>query len=284
MAWMTAYAVLFLTLFATMLLPLWRRDPITRFFSTGMLLAMFPVCSGFPSDRLLVFVGIGAMGLIAQLAASATTFGARSFSAFLLFVHLGLAPPLLALRARFIDYQAPTSVALRTIPSSPDIATKSVVLVNPPNDLFQVYVSAARAVRGEPYPVHLWGLADVVTWVDATRVDDHTLVIHPAQGFLEHDGDQMLRDPRTPLPAGAEVILGGMKATVLDSTPDGRPSSVSFRFDAKLEDPQLIWLCWTREGYAPWTPPQLGETKRLPAHDFRRFILDLEDRLRAMGS
>ena len=71
-----------------------------------------------------------------------------------------------------------------------------------------------------------------------------------------------------------------MTATVLEAMPDGRPASVSFRFDAPLEDSKLEWFCWTREGYAPWRLPAIGETTRLPAHDFRRFILDIEDRLK----
>ncbi len=283
MAWMTVFALLFLAVIAWAVAPLWRRDPVTRFFATGMLLATFPICGAFPSDRLLVFVGIGAMGLIAQLIATAATTSARALATFLVVVHVVLAPPLLALRSRFIDYQLPTDFALRTFPSSPEIASKSVVLVNPPHDLFQVYIEAIRAFRGEPRPLHLWGLASVTTWVDVTRVDAHTLLIHPEHGFLEHEGQRMFRSAEHPLTPGSEVRLSGMTATVLDSTAAGQPSSVLFHFDAPLEDPSLVWLEWTRQGYAPWPLPAVGATVRLPAFDLGRFTLDVEDRLWAGG-
>ena len=72
-----------------------------------------------------------------------------------------------------------------------------------------------------------------------------------------------------------------MKVTVSALTPDGRPAEALFQFDTPLDDPSMVWLVWTRDGYARWTPPSIGETAHLPAHDVRRAVLDIEDALTA---
>jgi lysylphosphatidylglycerol synthetase-like protein (DUF2156 family) len=60
-------ALIFLVLVAFVFVPLLRRDQTARFWAAGMLLSVLPICATFPSDRLLTFVGIGTMALIAQL-------------------------------------------------------------------------------------------------------------------------------------------------------------------------------------------------------------------------
>jgi hypothetical protein len=275
--WMIGVAIGVLLLLAAAMTPLWRRDPTARFFATGLLLASFPVCAAFPSDRLLLFVGIGGMGLLAQLIATAEGIPTRVGATFLAITHLVFGPPLLLLKSHYLDYAQPNDMADRTIPSSPDVATKTVVLVNPPNDLFYVYVPATRVVRGVPSPARIRGLAPVTTTVDVTRVDDRTLRIRPPNGYLEHEPERMLRSLATPFARGEIVDLPGMKVTITDVTADGRPAEALFRFDVPLEDPGLVWECWTRDGYVPWPVPPVGETVRLPAHDVRRAMLDVED-------
>ena len=279
LAWMLAYAALALALLGAAMYRVWRRDPVARFFATGLVLAAVPVCGAFMSDRLLLFVGVGAMGLVAKLVEGALSFGERTASAFLLFVHLGLGPPLLALRAHFNDYQVWIDAADKTIPRSADVTTKTVVIVNPPNDLFFCYVPAVRAVRGEPAPARIRGLADVVTRVDVTRIDERTLRVRPSEGFLGHEPERMLRGAVRSLKVGSVVETPGMTVTVSALTSDGRPAEALFRFDEPLEAPSLRWLSWTREGFAPWTPPPVGEVVHLPAHDVRRAVLDIEDML-----
>ena len=39
---------------------------MARFFGCAMLLAVIPICATFSMDRLLMFVGIGAFGLLAR--------------------------------------------------------------------------------------------------------------------------------------------------------------------------------------------------------------------------
>ncbi len=278
-AWMLGYAVVVLALLAAAAFRTWRRSATARFFVTGFLLAGVPVCAAFASDRLLLFVSVGAMGLVAEMIVTAIGLGERVAAAFLVLIHLIIAPPFLVFRARTNDLQLWIDAGDKTIPRTPEIASKTVLIANPPNDLFVCYTPALRAVRGEPRPEHVWGLANVVERVDVTRVDDRTLRVRPEQGFFPHAAERMLRADIRGLPVGSVVTLDEMTVTVTAVTGDGRPAEALFRFDRSLEDPSFVWLSWTRKGFAPWTPPPLGETAHLPAHDVRRAMLDIEDAL-----
>jgi len=63
-------AMLILIVIGAMLAPLLRRDPVARFWALGQTLAVVPICAAVPHDRYLFFVGLGAMGLLAQFACS----------------------------------------------------------------------------------------------------------------------------------------------------------------------------------------------------------------------
>jgi hypothetical protein len=272
-------AIAALAVLAAAFIPLVRRDPVARFFATGMLLSALPICAAFTGDRLLLFVSVGAMGLGAQLVASAERRLERGVARLLVIVHIVLAPPLLALKAARVDYQLPVDVACRTLPKGPDLQTKTLVLVDPPNDLFYVYLQAVRAVEGEPRPARVRALSNVVTAADVTRVDAYTLRIAPDDGFLQHEPERMVRgDPRA-LSPGTVVHVAGMTVTVTRATADGRPAEALFRFDVPLEDPSLVWMCWTIEGFAPWTPPAVGERVRTPPHDYAQFFREVSKRL-----
>jgi hypothetical protein len=49
------------------LIPILKRDAVSRFWALGMVLALLPVCAMAPDNRLLIFCGLGAMGLLARL-------------------------------------------------------------------------------------------------------------------------------------------------------------------------------------------------------------------------
>ncbi|UCG32349.1 MAG: hypothetical protein JSU68_11855, partial [Phycisphaerales bacterium] len=66
--WLAAMA--FLAIMAVALIPLLKRDRRARFFALGMVLSVPPACAAYPDDRLLFFVGIGGMGLLAQFLAA----------------------------------------------------------------------------------------------------------------------------------------------------------------------------------------------------------------------
>ncbi len=265
-----------------------RRDPVSRFFATGMLLAAIPVASTFPADRLLGFVGLGAMGLIAQLLAAtvrdrallgdgrARRAAVTAVAVVMTLVHLVLAPPLLVLRARsMVAVGRVLDRADAGIPSGPEVVTQTVILAAAPSDALAGYLPIMRQSRRQPRPAHLYWLATGSTAVTLTRLDARTLRVVPDQGFLFHEVDRMVRSPRVrPFAVGDRVALTGLTLEIEAITADGRPASVLARFALPLEDPSLIWRRWEGLTYVPYQPPAVGDRETLPAVDFLRLIED----------
>ncbi|HWE28319.1 MAG TPA: hypothetical protein VHB97_09975 [Polyangia bacterium] len=249
------------------LVPQVRRDPTARFFALGAAFCIVPIASTFPSDRLLWFVGIGAMALIAQFLTTRPLAPAGKLAfAFLIVVHVILAPPLLAVRSRSMDtVDLPLKRGDHALPSTPDMVDRTVVLVNPPADFYSGYLPIRRAAFGEPRP-KFRSLATGFDGVKLTRVDDRTLVVTPAKGYLFHISEHMLRS--RPMAPHASVHLTGVQIDVLTMTADGRPASARFRFDVPLEDRSLYFAKWVGRTYQPFPLPAIGETVVLPPIDF----------------
>jgi hypothetical protein len=263
-----------------LVVPLWRRDPAIRFWTTGCLLSTLLMCTTFPHDRLLNGLGIGGMALAAEILANAIegTFPYRRpwvtiAAASLAFVHLILAPLLSPYRARAMnDINRMFGRANESVPSDPSITTKSVVLVNPPLDPFGGYFLMYRVASGEPRPKHLRWLTTGVTDVRVERVDEQTLRIRPGAGFLSSTSQMMLRSLNHPMRLGERIALSGMTIEVSDLGPDGRPLEIVVRFAQKLEDPSLEWLKWGEHGYVPFQLPKVGESVVLPAANMREVL------------
>ncbi|MBS2025153.1 MAG: hypothetical protein JST92_22360 [Deltaproteobacteria bacterium] len=265
---MIAVAVAAIAFLLFALWPLLRADRLARFFATGCLLSLVPVCATFPSDRLLVFAGVGAMGLVAQALAFRAGRALKIASAYFVICHLVLAPLLLPVRSRSMDtIQAMVSLADDTLPREPWIAGKTLVLLDPPSELFGAFLAPMRAARGVPAPARWRLLSASESALEVTRTAANTLLLRPARGFLEQESSRLLRSLDAPFHAGEVISLAGLTITIVDVLPDGRPHTVSFAFDRALDDASLLWRHWTDAGYAPWTLPALGEHVTLPAHD-----------------
>ncbi len=249
----------------------WRRDPVARFFATGVVLATVPICSTFPADRLLFFVGVGAMGLVAQLLVGGGRWPVRVLATIYVIVHLVMAPPLLAIRSRsMLSVEAPLARAERSIPWAPSVRNQTVVLVNPPADLFVGYVLLTRRAQGTPEPERLRWLSATPRGVEVQRVDDRTMLVRPVGGFTAEVSEQMLRSPRRPLHVGDRVELTGVDITLEGATE--KPTAARFVFDRSLEDPSLVWLKWDIDRFAPFALPAVGERVTLPPIDFLRAV------------
>lgn len=116
-----AFGVVFLALVFFLLRPILREEPTARFFAFGMLLAVVPITAGFPHDRLLFFVGIGAMPLLAMLLfrlfdRSQSSATGRIFGGALVVVHVLIA--------------APFQIVMNTA-----VASQEPVYANPPRSL-----------------------------------------------------------------------------------------------------------------------------------------------------
>lgn len=268
-----AAAALSVLVFGLLVAPIVRSDKVARFWAGGALLSAFVGTASFPSDRLLPFVGLGAMGLVARVLGRAMTgevgtaprLAAAGFAA----VHLVVAPLSLPLRAAQMEvFGRMIETATRPIYDSPDLANETVVLINPPTVLFANYLQGRRAWNGETRPRHLYFLSSASSPLTVTRAGPNELVVEPEAGFLFSPLERHYRGATRSLPAGSTVTLSSMRAEIRTVTADGRPQAVDFVFDRPLDTPSLRFFIWRRGGYEPFTPPPAGASVHLPREDF----------------
>jgi len=266
---------------AWLLRPIWRRDPVARFWALGAVLSVVPAAATFPSDRLLSWVAIGASAAMAQLLAALVAalrdsqssiwgrnpalLGALGITTF----HVILGPVTLPWRSTGISaVREMLERADGSVPKSQNISALTFVYVNPPADPFASYIPIMRADAGEPRPAMQRWLATGASDVVVERLDDRTLRVSPVGGFLQSPSEKMLRSPRRPLRVGEQVHLTGMTARIISQTPDGRPAEAQVRFDLPLEHPSLRWFQWVHDGYVPFDLPRIGQTVTLGKVDF----------------
>lgn len=256
--------------------PLLRDSAAVRFWAAGSLLSVVPICATFPSDRLLVFVGFGAMGVLAELIGR--TFGdmevvrpsrpLRAVVIGLMVVNLGVAPLMLLGRARTVDALGAISEKIdRSIPAAAWIADKTLVAVTVPVDGILAYAMVRRAALGTPRPGRFRILSTGVGRVEVERLDDRTLRVRPERGFLSAQIETMARAPSEPMSAGEQVSVSDMAVRVIAVDAHGRPLEAEFRFSRSLEDPSFVWMRWSGRSLVPWSPPAIGASESLPAID-----------------
>ena len=275
--WLWIAAVACTVLLAIVLTPLLRRDRLARFYALGMLLSLLPICATFPANRLQWFVGIGAMGLLAQFFSVAFRRGERPLryplprfpqvllAGALIFIHLVIAPV-------FLVYTAAVPMGTKAFqeqvfvrnPFDAAVEQQDVIIVNAPSAVCAVFLPVLREVEGGYIPRHTRPLATGADGVTIYRPDERTIILRPARGYLAWMFDQLTRGPQFPMSVGERVALTGMTAEVLSLTDDKRPADVSFRFTVPLEDASLRWLQWKDGEFVPFTPPPVGQTVHLP--------------------
>jgi hypothetical protein len=267
------FAVAFLCLLAAVLWSLLRRDRAARFWATGMLLSILPAAATFPSDRLLVFAGLGAMGLLGRFLVLA--FGSAPerpklvlwrvpavvLASLFVFLHLVVSPPFLLFRSgqpmgmkRIVD-----QFYVRT-PLGPEVTDQDLIIVNPPISLLVAYFPLVREAEGLPVPRRMRILAPGIRWVEITRRDENTLRIRPDRGYLSQPYDVLFRSLQDPMRLGQRVSITGMTVEITEISRYGRPAEAEFTFEVPLEDPSLRWLQWEGGDFVPFTPPDAGET------------------------
>ena len=294
--WLAAMG--FLVIMAAVLAPLVRRDPIARFWALGTVLSVLPACAAFPQGRLLFFVGIGGMGLLAQFIAAVLQIvdrppmrvwrhlPARALCVVLILAHLGMAPLSLARAAgRFEKYGGTISLAAASLPSDTAARFQTVLLVNTPSYISYAYCALTRLLYGPPYLSRTLVLGSGSTAIEIYRPDKRTLLIRPEAGFLappmngqpgrevekllfDQRGvlqwfDRMYRDS-TPMAVGQRIGLMGVTVVITAVTDDGCPAEATFRFTMNLESPLFRWMQWKDGGYVPFELPAVGRTLTLP--------------------
>ena len=276
--WIWRSGLVFIVLLVVALIPLLWRQRSTRFWATGMILSVLPICATFPSDRLLTFVGIGAMGLVAQFIY--LVFGktegrprlilwripAVVLAGLFILIHLIIAPLVLPVRAAY-PFMPRKFLDKMIITEGLDESVKNhdLVIVNPPITFLMLQSPMMWECDNQPMPRHLRILtSSLFEMVKIYRPDAKTLVIRPAYGFYVHILDALFRNKQNPFSVGDRVELTGMTVEIREVTNDGYTTEAAFIFSVALEDPSLRWLQYKDGAFVTFTPPAVGQNVVLP--------------------
>ena len=288
-----ALALLALVLF--LLLPLLRKNRVAAFWGVGMLLSVVPACSAnLPRGRLLVFVGIGTMGLVAQFLSglftreswipSSRTWRIPAWGLCLILIVLHVPAAVIGRLAspKAVSLGNDLQASMLEVGSDPDIEDQNVTIVNSPSPFLFLYFPFERAVRGAPFPLSTRILAPAFAPLKITRADENTLVVSTQSSSLlspqslpwETPGhlvyplwraDDALRAKGFSMVDAERIVLTDLAIEVSDVGEDGLPKEVVFQFVVPLDDPSLRWLMWDWQtwAYVPFRVPAVGESVQI---------------------
>jgi len=262
-----------------MLWRLLRYNRAARFWLVGLLLSAIPLCSPAPSNRMLLFIGIGAFGLGGQFLAMALharfwqnlsrarRLGRFSFVSATVVIHLIAAPALLFFLSHWPLGVPEMWHAMQELPDvTRQDARRDLIIVNHPLALNMVETLVSRACDGRPVPRSTTVLAPSGSAVLVRRVDERTLVLRVERGYFPDPFSRVFYSAEA---ADTRIELPAVEVTVLESSHDSGPREVRFRFNAPLDDASALrWMCWRGGGYQPFTPPAVGQSVELPRAGF----------------
>jgi hypothetical protein len=255
-----------------LLRPLLRERREARFWALGMLLSLPPVCASFPMDRLLMFCGVGAFGLLALMVEHAGLLGGERRGGrwygravgFLLVIHL-LAGPALPVKTLFTDFAFGVfAAAADAAPDDEALRDQQLVMVNGAG-MMTGFLLAIRQLEQRPVPRRAELLTHMLQTVEISRRDTTSVVVRDESGWIANPAAGLMRSPEMPFQVGETFArgtdeLGRCTVVVLELTDDGRPRAVSFDFGVPLEDPSLRWVVWTADGLVDFEVPAIGQT------------------------
>ena len=277
-------------LIPVILAPMLRANRRARFWLIGMYASALPVCATVPMGRAMLFIAVGAFGLVAEYLAGwpaeapwAPARGwrrhvGRTLFAVFFIVHVPLAA------AGRIAAPHVTTTLQEKMAETQDLTPagaldgRDLVVVNAPNPVSFLYDPFQRACEGRALPRGIRILAPGFNTVEVTRTGPSRLTVRSVSDSLLdcQRGKRMdfvffyryLADVRSreyPLRAGDRVSLPRMRVEVLAVDGRGFPIEAAFEFDTPLEDPSLRWIAWDWDDdvYQPWSLPAVGQTVRL---------------------
>lgn len=298
---LSIWAPLLLIFLACVFAPLLRRERMARFFALGMALAVLPLCSVFPMDRVLMLASFGGVGLIGMFLAGVVdkaawlpdTKGrrrvAQTVAIVLFFIH-GVLAPLGLLAESYLPAAFGNELknTIRSVPIEADLEGRELIVVNMPDAFISSYIPIFRALDGHSVPRHTYALAPAGQSVELERLDERTLRLRSRIGLLPQPGtpvrdswrslvsfdyihqrlNSLFRGPAHPLRPGDRIRLTGLEIEIAAADDARGPTEVVFRFSTPLEDPSLYWIrCAIEPGasprYVPFVPPPLGATIRV---------------------
>jgi len=285
--------VAFLALLLIVLLPLLWHNRVARYWFVAMCLCVLPICATAPMNRNLLFVAIGAFGLMAQFLGGLflkESWTARSrfwrvpawlLCITLIFIHVGVAGVSRIKAPKTMSFAFDTFYSTIEIGQSADLTHKTVVVVNAPYPFLFLGLPILRAYWDQPIPERIRLLAPGFAPLQITRTGEKTLRIKaqannllspdpsrrdfkPNIAYFYHEFNSLFRPHDLPFAEGEKFELSDMSVEVIEVDSNGQPTEVQFYFDVSLDDPSLHWLQWNWEGpgfgeYSTFQVPAIGE-------------------------
>ena len=287
-------SALFLTLILLVFIPLLRKNRVALYWFTGMLLCVLPICATSPMNRNLLFVAIGAFGVMTQFIGGLFTrenWTARSrfwrvpawiLCVMLIFVHAGFAVVSRARAPKMVSFIFDTFNSTIEMDSAENLAGKTLVVVNAPNPFLFVGLPVLRDYQDKPLPARTRLLVPGYNPLKITRKGEKTLLIEsqgrnllktypPYRDFkpnfvnFYHKLSSVFRPAEMPFKPGEKTELSNMTAEIISVDADSQPTAVRFDFDVSLDDPALNFQQWNwkKRGFGSYTKfkiPPIGET------------------------
>jgi len=270
--WLFALTVTLWLLLA--LVPLLLADKTARFWALGTACALAIACGTHPNNRLLFFVGLGAMPLLSQLwhglmqdapwlrTSALWRRSARGVAGLGVGFHLLLSPLLLPLTVCSIALTAPTETAAESLLKAG--AGRDVVVISSPDYFHTKLAPVLAALNGREPPRRLRVLSFGAVPLKLTRRDDRTLDVAFEGGLLGSPLMELYRARDAVMPKGTRVQLDGLNIEVTELTADGRIAAARFHFDTPLEDRRFALLNWDGTAFRPFELPNVGQEVEVP--------------------
>ena len=259
-------------------------DPLGRFWLGGALLALLPMAATIPSDRLLLFVGLGFMPLLAralrqslaQVIEPSVPPRARVVSCAVplvfLSIHGLIGPLLLPLRAAQMGRMARAEAqALEDLRAQAGPSGKTVIILNAPSVVLASYAQARLKTEGLPTLPRLYVLSAADSAVVVTRTGPLELSLRAEHGLLRTHLERLYRAVPASLAAQGRVELPQLTAEVTQSLADGHPRVVRFTLQGRLND--YAFVCWRYGRFRSCPLPEAGPQLRLPPEDLGSVLL-----------
>ena len=272
--------------------PLLKANRRARFWLLGMYGAALPICATVPMSRALLFVAVGAFGLIAEclgswLQAPPRLSGSgrpgrwfRGLAMTLLIAHLPLAamtrvvaPKAMSRMQKQLKRTLAIGLFIRLLPQH------DLVIVNPPNPASLVSDPFWAVYNDKGLPACIRMLVPGYGRLLITRTGPRRLVLRSLSGgFFNAPKEfgvspvffyQYLSDvgrPGRPLEVGTRLSLPPMTLEILAVDERGWPSEMACEFDTALDASSLRWICWNwnRPHFEVFRPPPVGMAVCLP--------------------
>ncbi len=259
--------VLFTVFLGWMLWPLLKKQSLNRLWAFGMVAALGPFTATLPMDRLVLFAGLGAAALLAQMVLTPTKTRIRKITwKAILILHLPLAALLVLFIAATLDTVfAPMTTGVTQAPVDAQVTDQTFVYLS--SNFHRVhYTTLMRTVDGKlPVPKRSMILSSTTTANAVTRTDATTLEITPEGGFMDLMLDQIHRRSTRRFAVGDRVQLPDAEVEILELNDQQNPARAAFHFRVPLEDPSLRWLVVEPEDGTGFPPVVTTREFQLPA-------------------